>query len=390
MILLLWFVSIQAQSLEELHTRKQKAVEELNYTNELLQKTQKNEKASLNRLILLNNKISERNKIISALKSEADVIQRFIDDNTWVVSWMQDDLDALKKEYAAMIRFAWKNRAIQDEIIFLLSAHDFNEAYKRHLYLKQYAAYREKQAQTIQSLQKILAEKVIALKKQKEEKGSLLQEAENENNQLLAEKTQQNLYVRKLQQQQKTLRQKIIEQQKAEQELEKKIQQVLEEEARKLKKEGKPEFALTPEQKLIGDKFEQNKSRLPWPVERGVITEHFGLQQHPTLKNITINNNGIDISTEPGAKARVVFNGEVTRVFAISGGNMAVIIRHGRYLTVYSNLSEVYVKAGNNVTTKQDIGTIFTDPEEAGKTILKFQVWYENQKLNPEDWIVKQ
>jgi len=146
-------------------------------------------------------------------------------------------------------------------------------------------------------------------------------------------------------------------------------------------------LSLTPEQKLVGDNFVQNKKRLPWPVERGVITEHFGINQHPVLTNVQTNNNGVSITTEAGAKVRAIFNGEVSRVFGITGGNTAVIIRHGKYLSVYSNLREVTVKKGDKISTKQTIGTVYTDADDDNKSILKFQIWLENQKLNPEDWI---
>ena len=145
---------------------------------------------------------------------------------------------------------------------------------------------------------------------------------------------------------------------------------------------------MTPEEKLASGQFEQNKRRLPWPVERGVITDHFGVHEHPVLKNIQVKNNGVDISTAQGVKARAVFAGEVSRVFMVTGGNMAVIIRHGKYLTVYSNLVNVQVKSGDKVSIKQTIGTIGTDGDDE-KTVLKFQIWKENEKLNPEDWIAR-
>jgi murein DD-endopeptidase MepM/ murein hydrolase activator NlpD len=146
---------------------------------------------------------------------------------------------------------------------------------------------------------------------------------------------------------------------------------------------------MTPEEKLASGQFEQNKRHLPWPVERGVITDHFGVHDHPVLKNIVVHNNGVDISTVQGAKARSVFAGEVSRVFMVTGGNTAVIIRHGKYLTVYSNLINVQVKSGEKVSTKQTIGTIGTDSDDEAKTVLKFQIWKENEKLNPEEWIAR-
>jgi murein hydrolase activator len=139
----------------------------------------------------------------------------------------------------------------------------------------------------------------------------------------------------------------------------------------------------------VGENFAQNRLRLPWPVERGVITEKFGVHRHPVLEKVQVRNNGINIATEPGSKARAVFNGEVSRVFGITGGNSAVILRHGSYLSVYSNLREVTVKTGDKVSARQSIGTVYTDPEDGDKTILKFQIWHENQKLNPEEWLGK-
>ncbi len=377
------------QSLEELRKRKQKAEEELEYAGKLLEDARKNEQSSLNQLRLINRKISQRNEIIAALNAEVTLIQGFIENNTLVVSLLEEDLQALKKEYAAMIVFAYKNRGIVDHLIFLLSSSDFNQAYKRHLYLKQYAGYRKIQARTIVSLQELLEKKAEDLLIQKSEKDQLLSDLKREMNLLSAEKDQENSYIRKMQQEQQVLRQKIREQQRTEQELENKIRRMIEEEARKARESGRPGFALTPEQQLTGKDFGQNKSRMPWPVERGIIVGKFGLQKHPTLANITIDNNGVDIATEPRAKASVVFDGEVSRVFAISGGNMAVIVRHGPYLTVYSNLAEVTVKAGDKVSAGQPIGTIYTDSNEGDRTILKFQVWFENQKMDPEVWIVQ-
>ncbi|MBN2774546.1 MAG: peptidoglycan DD-metalloendopeptidase family protein [Prolixibacteraceae bacterium] len=382
-------IGLNAQSLDDLRNRKEKAAAEIRLTNELLEKAKENEKISLNQLRLINNSINQRNKLISAQNSEIKLLQEFIDDNTMVVRMFQEDLKGIKEEYAEMIRFAYKNRNTSDYLIFLLSSNNFNQAYKRHLYLKQYTGFRKVQAQTIESIQNILDVKAKDLSRQKDEKSRLLAEMEDENRNLKNDKQQQDSYIRKMQQEQRSLQQKIREQQRIERDLENQIQKIIEEEAKKARDAGKPGYALTPEQKLIGDNFGQNKSRLPWPVERGIITEHFGEHNHPTLKNIVLNNNGVDIATEPGAKARSVFTGEVSRVFAISGGNMAVIIRHGSYLSVYSNLSEVTVKAGDKVTIKQNIGSVYTDVNEGNNTILKFQVWFENQKMDPEVWLVK-
>ena len=243
---------------------------------------------------------------------------------------------------------------------------------------------------------------------------TLLLSKKQEADQLNKEKKQQGQYLTTLQQKQKEFEKKLREQQQIEAQLSNEIQKIVEEEVRKArerarelarakeaaKQTGKPagkpsakpaestSYEMTPEEKLASGQFEQNKRRLPWPVERGVITDHFGVHEHPVLKNIQVKNNGIDISTAQGVKARAVFAGEVSRVFMVTGGNMAVIIRHGKYLTVYSNLVNVQVKSGDKVSIKQTIGTIGTDGDDE-KTVLKFQIWKENEKMDPEGWIAR-
>jgi septal ring factor EnvC (AmiA/AmiB activator) len=226
------------------------------------------------------------------------------------------------------------------------------------------------------------------LEEQKRAKQLLVEETENETRQLFTEQSQQDAEYKKLRKQQHSLRQKLKQQQRVEQQLEREIERLIAETASKNRKEGSFGYELTPEQQLVSANFAQNKKRLPWPVERGVVIEHFGMHRHPVLSNVQINNNGVNIATEVGSSVRAVFNGEVSRVFAISGGNSAVIIRHGNYLSVYSNLKEVMVKAGDNVTTKQAIGKLYYDSSDGNKSILKFQIWHENQKLDPEEWIV--
>lgn len=388
-IFLIYQVVCFAQSLTELQQKKASAAKEIEYTTKLLNEAEKNERTSLNRLRLLNNRINQRNLLITSIKDEINVYQEFIEDNTDAVQMMNEDLQKLKDEYAKMIRSAYRHKNTNDKIMFLFSADDFNQAYRRLLYTKRYTEYRQNEAETIAALQEVLNNQVDRLEQQKLAKQQLINETQKETKQLAGEKQQQSSVVQKLQKQQRSLRQKLNQQRREEQQLEREIQRIIEEEASKNRAAGAPAFELTPEQKLIGNNFEQNKRRLPWPVERGIITEHFGIHSHPVLTNVQIRNNGINIATEAGAKVRAVFNGEVSRVFGITGGNTAVIIRHGKYLTVYSNLREVTVKKGDKVTTKQDIGTVFTDFEDGNKSILKFQIWRENQKQDPEDWIVK-
>ena len=386
---ILFSVLTNGQSLDELRKKKEKTSEEIKYTTRLLEEAKKNEKQTLNKYKILNKQIELRTNLITGINSEVNVLGEFIDQNAWLVSSLNTDLEELRKEYAKMIVFAQKNQTNYSKVLFVLSANSFNQAYKRLMYLKQYTEYRKKQAELIQWIRDLVQVKVGRLQQQRTEKETLLQSKKREADELNKEKKQQGKVLTTLQQKQKEFERKLREQQRIDAQLSREIQKIIDEEVKKAKQSGKAGFEMTPEQKLVSGQFEQNKRRLPWPVERGVITDHFGVHQHAVLKNIQVRNNGIDISTAQGAKARSVFAGEVSRVFMVSGGNMAVIIRHGQYLSVYSNLVNVLLKSGDKVAVKQTIGTIGTDSSDGDKTVLKFQIWKENVKLNPEDWIAK-
>ncbi|MDX9883366.1 MAG: peptidoglycan DD-metalloendopeptidase family protein [Prolixibacteraceae bacterium] len=393
LIFLAWFIFsvilLNGQSLEDLRTKKEKTLEQIKYTNRLLNEAQKNEKSTLGKLKLLNQQINLRNQLISGYNNEIKTLDGMIGENTKRINELDRDLADLKKEYAEMIRFAQKNRSSYDKTLFLLSAKDFNQAYKRLIYLQQYSKYRQQQAVRIAETRGQIDKRITELETQKNQKRQVLTDKQKEARTLNSEKAKQGKFVASLQKKQKDLQKQLRDQQRIEEQLSREIERIIEEEARKSEKKGTTGFSLTPEQKLISGKLEQNRGRLPWPVERGVITERFGIHAHPVLKTVQVKNNGIDISTSPGTRARSVFDGEVSRVFGISGGNMAVIIRHGNYLTVYSNLKGVTVKAGDKIQAKQELGTIFTDETGDGRTTLKFQIWKESQKLDPELWLSK-
>ncbi len=389
LVMILVGFNLNAQSLDELRKKKQSAAEEIRYTNELLGKVSERRKATLGKLRLLNNQIDKRSQLINVMTSEVSLLQGLIDDNVKVVEMLSSDLERIKLEYAQIIQFAWKDRNAYDKVLFFLSADNFNQAFRRFIYIKQYADYRRKQSEIIASIQSILWKKSHDLENQQTSKKTVISEKEEENRLLSVQKKQQNLMAQELQNQQSDLRNKLARQRRIEQALEQEIQRIIEEEAKRAVKAGKTGYELTPEQKLAGADFEQNKQRIPWPVEKGIIVEKFGIHTHPVLNNVTVNNNGVNIETAAGAKARAVFNGEVSRVFGITGGNTAVIIRHGQYLTVYSNLVNVIVKKGDKVAIRQNLGTIYSDSDDGNKTILKFQIWKESQKLNPEEWLAR-
>ncbi|MCX6330688.1 MAG: peptidoglycan DD-metalloendopeptidase family protein, partial [Bacteroidia bacterium] len=202
-------------------------------------------------------------------------------------------------------------------------------------------------------------------------------------NLLQGEQTRKQKMIKSLGNKEKQLKKELEEKKKIAQRIEREIAKIIEEERRKnIRNE------LTPEQKIIGENFSENKGRLPWPVERGTITSHFGVHQHPVLKYVTEKNNGIDITSSGKIRARSIFKGEVTAITAISGANMTVIIRHGKYLSVYNNLVNVSVKKGDKVEIKEEIGEVYSDPKDNYSSTIKFMI-FEQGYLDPEQWIAK-
>jgi septal ring factor EnvC (AmiA/AmiB activator) len=279
--------------------------------------------------------------------------------------------------------------------MFVFSSKDFNQAYKRLKYLEQYNAFRRKQAMEIQAAQDQLTKTLLELENAKKEKESLIDDTKQEAQLLSLEKNVQNKIFTTLKQKEDELKKKLEQQKLADEKLLAAINAIIAEEAKLSAERNKTKnpksttnvFELTPEEKLISDKFEANQGRLPWPTETGVITDSYGEHEHPVLKGIKVKNDGVTISTSTGAYARSIFDGEVSRVISIPGKNKAVIIRHGEYLTVYANLIYVVVNKGDKVKAKQTIGTVFTDQDEDNKTTVDIQIWKGTTKLNPELWL---
>lgn len=382
-------ISSYCQSINELRREKEKSSQEIEYINHLLKETDKNTKTSINRLTILDRKIRLQEGLISNINSELNYLDSTINRSSRNLDSLNADLNQIKDRYAGMIRYARRNQDLNNQFVFLLSAEDFNQAYKRFSYLKQYADYRKTQVEEIKGLKEKLGQLVEDLNKKKSSKEELLSSKRSQSDLYAKQKADQKEYYVQLQKKEKDLRKKLENQQKIAAKLELEIEKIIAEEARKTAARAAktPGIRSSPEQKILSDDFSMNKGKLPWPLQRGLITDHFGEHSDLVLKHVIKKNSGIDITTQSGAKARAVFKGEITKVLAIPGGNMAVILRHGSYLTVYSNLASVSVRVGQKVDTKQEIGTVFTDKEDDNKTVLKFQLWYENNKLDPEKWI---
>lgn len=385
-LIFLFFQFGHAQNRTELEERRKSLIQDISYTNNLLKQNAKQKQLTVNQLSIINQKLKLRQNLIVQLEADMDIINRKILENQIIIESLKGDLEKIKKEYAKLVYYAYKNRSSYDRLMFVFSSKDFNQAYLRLKYLRQYNDYRRQQAASIQATQNIIAEKIEELNQDKNNKEVLLGRRKSEKSLLAEEESNQKSAIQKLSQKEQSLVDELKTKAKLAEKLNDQIQQMIAEEIARSKRQNT--FDLTPEEKLLDDNFASNKSRLPWPSKRGIVIERFGEHPHPVLKGISVRNSGIDISTNAGEIVRSVFSGEVSKVFVIPGLNKTCIIRHGKYLTVYSNLDEVFVKVGEQIDGKQTIGIVHTDKKE-GIGIFKFQVWRENQKLNPEHWLAR-
>lgn len=376
-----------SQTREELESKKKKNEEEIEEANSLLEETSKSRNLNANQIRLLQKRIELRNSLINSIQDEIDLIDDEIDGKTILINQMELDMNNIRKEYEKTIIHAYRNRGKYNHVMYFFAAENFNQAYKRMRYMQQFTKLRRDQAGMIQQMQNEIAEEIVRLESIKAEKNALISDKQNENRKLLNEKGQKDRMVTSLLQKERELRQELREKQRVAEQLSKEIAEIIEAELRRNSSMDMYR-QLTPEEKIISDNFNENKGRLPWPTSRGVITGKFGLHQHAVLKGITVQNNGIDITTVEGGEARAMFDGVVSKIFAILGGNYAVIIRHGNFLTVYQNIIDVTVKKGDKVEVKQKIGTIYTD-KESNTTELHIEIWHELEKQNPEDWLSK-
>lgn len=380
-------MNTNAQTKKDLEERKSKTQEEIKYAGKLLDEARESRKVNLQRIKILNKRIQLRNEIIEGIESEISIINDEIRQKNKLIERMEKDIEILKDQYAEMIVKTYWNRDKQSWLMFVMSSESFNQAYRRMRYLQQFTKHRKEQAELINNMRNELVKEIEELEKIKVQKESLVLEKRNENHNLEKEKLGKNRIVTELTKREKELREEIRKKKTVAEKLEKEIAAIIAEEARKDRSRNIYD-QLTPEEKLISDNFQENKGKLPWPVERGIITEKYGLHQHPVLKQVTMENDGIDISTVKGATARAMFEGEVTKIVSILGRNYTVIVRHGNFLSVYQNIVDLQVKTGEKVKTKQVLGTVFTDVE-TNNTVLHMQIWKERTKQNPEEWISK-
>ncbi len=394
LILISFQIQLVAQvKKNELETEKQQLEKAIEFTNGLLENTRNSKKTTLNELTLLNNKISKREKLVQFYQNEIAFLNDSIFSMLLQIDKSSNEIKMLRDEYARMVNFAYKNDNIYQRMVYVFAAEDFNQAYQRLNYFRQYATQRKKQITLIGDATKEYELKVDLLEKKVAENEVLLASLNNESQKLKYEKDLKKGAIASLKKQEKELIKNQTIYQKKASDLKNKIEQIIAEDiansGQNDNNKAQSELNLTPTEEIVSNNFSSNKGRLPWPSEQGVMSSGFGEQEHPDLKGIKIRNNGINILSQKNANARAVFDGEVTRVLSVPNFNNVVIIRHGDYLTVYSNLEKVFVKKGAMVKTKDEIGSIFTDKENF-KTELHFEIWKGKTLLDPALWLANE
>ena len=372
-----------AESVKALQKKQRKLQAEIEQTNKMLKQTKKDETATLNKLQLIGENIKNQKQLINTLDNEITALNHEMKQLSNTRDSLQVVLEGYKKDYAEMVRQSHYARMQQSPLLFLLSSDSFQQLARRARYLQEFAHFRQEQVRRIENTQAEIDIQNDLLQANKDDKQTALSSRKREQENLKRDERKQQNMLNQLKSKEKDLSQKLKKQQKKVAELNKKIDDIVRKQAAQSSK-----TSMTKEQKLIAGGFEANKGRLPWPVEKGMISGHFGKQQHPVYSLVTIDNKGIYLQTTAGAKARAVYKGDVTSCFMIAN-TYAVIIQHGNYRTVYSNLSKLSVKQGDKVEPKQAIGTIFTDPEQDQKTELYFQIYKDRDILNPELWIAR-
>jgi septal ring factor EnvC (AmiA/AmiB activator) len=398
----------QPPTQEQLEARKAKIQEEILEKEQQLQSVKSKEQSVVTQLQLQKEKIGLKEKLITTTEKQTKLLSNDIYVNQLKINQLNRDLDILKKDYAEMILKSYKSRSEQSRAMFLLSSKNFLQAYKRAQYMKQYASYRKMQGDEIKSKTTQLSNYNIKIGAQKSDKEKLIEENEKEKQDLEKEKQEQEKIANQIKKEKgkivAEIKKKQQETKKIEGQIQKLIREAIAEANRKTAAdrakanptkttaastravETSTKIVLTSEGQLVANNFRANKGKLPWPVERGVVTLPFGDQPHPVYKMLTVHNSGVEITTEAGASARAVFGGEVTKVYKITPLTIAVFIQHGDFFTVYQNLSSVNVSVGDKVSTKQNLGKIRTNGD-TGKTVLKFLILQNTNYNNPASWL---
>lgn len=419
----LWLaIPLSAQSnkmIRELESKRGALQKQIAETESILQDTKKDVGSQLNGLAALTGQIEERKRYIMAINNDMEAIERELATLQRQLNNLQKDLKDKKKKYEASVQYLYKNKSIEEKLMFVFSAKNLGQTYRRLRYVREYATYQRLQGEEILKKQEQIRKKKLEREQVRAAKENLLKEREGEKMKLEAQEKEKRTLVANLQKKQKGLQSEITKKRREANQLNARIDKLIaeeierarkraQEEARKeaaarkkaVGKEGQaaaPEtavkskpldaFTMNKADRELSGNFAANRGKLPMPISGAyIITSHYGQYSVAGLRNVKLDNKGIDIQGKPGAQARAIFDGKVAAVFQLNG-LFNVLIRHGNYISVYCNLSSASVKSGDTVKTKQPIGQVFSDGTDNGRTVLHFQLRREKEKLNPEPWL---
>lgn len=387
----------QSGKQKELEARRVELRNEIEKINTLLASNKSKQRSEVSLIEDLNHKLNVRENLIKVTNQQANLLTREINTNQKEITANRNELKLLKVNYGKMLQKSYKNKNKQNRVMFLLSSSNFKQAYKRIQYLNQYADYQKQQGETIKEKTKALQDANLKLLAQKEKKRALIAQNKIAQKTLERERIEHEKIMssirKNLDKYSAQVKAKEREATRIDKEIDKIIRDAIAESNKakvsdKTKRVSSKGFALTAEAKALANDFLGNKGKLPWPVEKGVVKLRYGKQPSPIDPSVTINSNGVRISTEKNAKVRAVFNGEVWRIIHPKRSNPIVLIKHGNYITAYRNIGKLYIKTGDKVTTKQDIGEVFTSPTN-GESILNFSIYKDSHTQNPASWIYK-
>lgn len=382
----------QSNSQKQLEARRLKLEKEIKEANSILTLTNNKQKSVSSQVEDLRYKINIRKNLIRVTNDQANLLSRLISKNSKEANQLKAQLELLKKEYAEMVVKSYKSKSIHSRLMFLFSSENFKQAYKRLQYFEQYKLYQKNQAEIIKSKSLELNQLNKELKLQQGVKKALIEKNREVNLILEEELKQQNILITDIKKDigkyRASINRKQREIEKLDKQIEKLIQEAIAASNRKKGSKRSSSFTLTPEAKALAASFESNKGKLPWPVKKGIVKVKYGTQPSPIDPSIKIKSNGIRIATEPAAKVKAIFKGEVLAIHLVKRGNPSVLIRHGNYISVYKNLSKIYVKKGQIIETNQEIGQVFTNPN-SGESILNFSLFKDGSTQNPMYWIMR-
>ncbi len=388
--------SIHAQSRKQLEAKRKRVERELARSQKILKTTTRKKKATLHQLTTIKKVIQQREELIRSIQAEIIATEKEVEYRTKQLDTLKTELENAKAKLNQTVIKAYKTRKSGREIAFVFSSDNLRQAIRRWKYLRKLSDYRQYQIAEISDQQQKISNAITLLNRIKQEKIILLGNRESEKKNLQGDIKTKESMVSELAAKEDDLLKQIRAKQRQMAQLNSAIKKAIEKEIAAEKRrqarrnKGKNNnnnsaSAITPEAKKLSDQFEKNAGGLPWPLKTGFISQSFGTHQHPEFKGIQIQNNGIDITTNKGNTVKAVFNGTVSSILSIPGQGEAVLLNHGEYFTVYSRLETVSVNKGQIIKTGDVLGKVMTDND--GKTILQFQVWKGQNKLNPQSWI---